>query len=180
MIPTVDAARLALAPYLLWVKLAVMAIVMALIFGAGWKVGAGLTESRWLRAAAKQAADYQSSLARAREAERASYAKSQEVSRGYQQKLAALEVDYRAALGRIGPVRVRNCPAVAGGLPATRPAPGRPDAAHDRADLPAAAGSDPDRDIGPELVTLARDADHCREQLTALEEWAQALSQPPK
>jgi hypothetical protein len=178
VIPTVDAARLALAPYLLWVKLAVVLLMLALIFGAGWKAGASLTEGRWQRAAAKQAADYQSSVARAREAERASYAKSQEVSRGYQQKLAALDADYRAALGRIGPVRVRNCPTVAGGLPATGAAASRPTGANDRADIPATAGSDPSRDIGPDLVTLARDADHCREQLTALQEWAAKSAHP--
>lgn len=170
MIPTVDAARLALAPYLLYIKIGIFVAIVAVIFGAGWKVGASLTESRWQAAAAKQAQDYRDNLARAREAERTSYDKAQAASNDYQQKLTDLEGKYRAALGRLGPVRVRVGPASAGGLPATGAAPGGSDAARDGADVPGAAGSDPD--IGPDLVTLARDADKCREQLTALQAWA--------
>lgn len=172
MIPTVAAAEAAVAPYLLWLKLAVVAAVVALIFGTGWKAGASLTESRWQRAAAKQAADYRTSVARAREAERASYAHSQEASRVYQQNLVALDQSYRDALGRIGAVRVCHGAPPAIGLSTARPAAGGPHGAHVRADLSAAPRVDPDRDIAPELVTLARDADHCRQQLTALQAWA--------
>ena len=170
MIPTVAAAQLALQPYLLWIKLAVYAAIVAAIFGAGWKTGSSLTTARWEHAAAKQAADYQSSLKAAREAEIASYEKSQVISNDYQAKLTDLEYKYRAALGRIGPVRVRVGSSTAGGLPKTGTTPGGPDAAHDGTDVPGAAGSD--TDIGPDLVTLARDADKCREQLTALQAWA--------
>lgn len=174
-IPGLDAAKAALAPYLFWIKVGALLLVVALIFGTGWRAGSGLTEARWQRAAAKQAADYQESLSRAREAERRSYAKSQEVSRDYQAKLVDLEGRYRDALGRIGPVRVRRCPAAAGGVPAASAGTGGPHAAGDRPDVPGATGGDPDRDIGPDLVLLARDADHCREQLTALQTWAKGL-----
>jgi Sec-independent protein translocase protein TatA len=175
-IPTVDAARLALAPYLLWLKLAAVLLIVALIFGAGWKAGAGLTEGRWQRAAAKQAADYQATLARAREAERASYAKSNEVSRGLQQDLAAIRAE-RDRL-RNQPVRTVRLYVPAAGpacLPSDRPAAGGRDGATAAAAAPASAAGP---DIGRGLYDLTDDGD-AREaelaaRLTRCQEWAAA------
>ena len=172
MIPTVDAARLALMPYLLWIKLAAVLLVVLAIFGAGWKVGAGLTETRWQSAQASQAREYQSALAHAREAERASYTRSQEVSRDYQSKLAALEGRYADAARSIGPVRVCVAAAAPAHVPAVSAPASRPHAADDRPDVPRAPAGDPGRDVGPELIALVRDADVCRERLPALQAWA--------
>lgn len=82
-----------LEPYLVWIEVGIVAILAVALFGGGWKAGAGLTESRWQRAAAKAEAQHTASLASARVAERASYVKNQEVSRGYQSKLAQITAD---------------------------------------------------------------------------------------
>jgi hypothetical protein len=165
ILPTVDAARLALAPYLLWVKLAALALIVALIFGVGWKAGASLTESRWLRAAAKQAADYQSSLAHAREAERASYAKRDGVSNALQKDLAAVTAErdrLRGLPARIVRVYVPAAPA------ASMSANGGAAAGHSGAPAgtPALAGP-PGPDIGRGLYDLADDSDAREAELGA-------------
>lgn len=153
-----------LAPYAALLKVAALAIVAAAIFGAGWKAGAGLTEARWQRERAKQAAEYQSALTRAREAERAAYAKSQEVSRGLQNDLAAIRAERDRLRDR--PARVvRLCPdtdPAAGRMPAAPGAAGRRDAA-----APAAAenAGAPGRDIGGPLYELVDDGDEREAEL---------------
>lgn len=162
----------------LTVRLLAAAVLVAATFGAGWKVGAGLTESRWARERAAEAAEYRQALERAREAERAQETKGRQASHDYQTKLAELDARYRDAIGRIGPVRVRNCPGTAGTVSGAGQASGRPNAADSGlADVPREARDAPD--IGPGLVLLARDADVCRERLAGLQAWVAAVSADP-
>jgi hypothetical protein len=165
MIPAVDAARLALAPYLLWIKLSSWLLVFALIFGAGWKAGASLTQLRWQRAAEKQAADYRFSLALAREAERASYAKRDEVSNALQKDLAATRAErdrLRALPART--VRVYVPAASATSLPAVAgTTAGRPGATAGTAAPAATLGPD----IGRSLYAIVDDGDEREAELRA-------------
>lgn len=173
-LPTLDAAKLAIAPYTLALKIGAAVLMAALIFVGGWKAGSALIAGRWQRAAAKQAADYQSSLARARETERASYAKSQEVSRGLQNDLAAIRVERdRLRNQPVRTVRVYVPAASPAGLSAASPAAGG------RHGAPAAA-AEPSATIGPDigrgLFDLVDDGD-AREaelaaRLTRCQDWA--------
>lgn len=179
-IPTVAAAEAALAPYLLWLRLAAIALMVALIFGAGWRAGSRLTEYRWQRAAAKQAADYQASLAQAREAEKRSYAQRDEVSNALQRDLATIRADrdrLRALPARV--VRVYVPAARPASLPADgRPAPGRDGTI---AGTAPPAGT-PGPDIGRGLYDLVDDGDSREAELRARMDacrtgWATAAGQ---
>lgn len=177
MIPTVAAAQLALQPYLLWIKLAVYAAIVATIFGAGWKTGSSLTTARWEHAAAKQAADYQESLKRAIASERASYAQRDEVSRDLQKDLAAVQAE-RDRLRRQSARVVRvYVPAPAGSVPADGGTAPRHGGAPGPAEPTATAGPD----IGRDLYDLADDGDAREAELRArvnrcVEGWAAAAS----
>ena len=165
MIPTVAAAQLALQPYLLWIKLAVYAAIVAAIFGAGWKTGSSLTTARWEHAAAKQAADYQSSLKAAREAERASYAKAQQISRGYQDEIDRLRSQPIVRT----PVRLCRDATNSSRVSATGPTTGGPGPAAPAGGVVSSTdGTDPSvrpgPDIGPALRGLARRADEVSAQ----------------
>lgn len=99
----------------------------------------------------------------ARRIEQQARRRAEEVDREHQAQLQELEGRYRGAASRIGPVRV--CPpAPSDPVPrAAGPASGDHGAA-DRDRLPEPAGA---RDIGPDLVELARLADRQTAQLIA-------------
>lgn len=169
MMLTPDALKAIAAPYLVYIKIAIYGLAVAALIGLGFKWGWSLASHRYDAAKAAEAAQHVKDLEAAREAERASYEKSQQASAEYQSNLAKLDKSYRDALARIGSVRVRVT--APGSVPQSSPASGRPDATHAGADVPGAAGSDT-RDIAADLILLARDADQCRQQLTALQGWA--------
>lgn len=165
MIPTVAAAQFAMQPYLLWIKIGAVLLVLLGCFGAGAKVGSSLTAARYQAREAQQAREYQSVLARAREAERRSYEKAQEVSRDYQAELARLR---DRPVSRV-PARLCVSATAPGRVPATGPATGGPGAAvpaggvvqpADGPDTGVRAGPD----IGPALRGLARRADEVSAQ----------------
>jgi|SRR5882672_3926434 len=95
-------------------------------------------------------------------------AASAEVDRDYQAKLAELDARYRDAVGRIGPVRVRQCPR-GGEVPAVAGAASGDHGAAGRNELPRAAGDGPD--VGPGLVELVRDADIQTVRLIACQDY---------
>lgn len=169
-LPTVAAAQLALQPYLLYIKLAVCTLIVAAIFGAGAKVGSSLTATRYEAREAKQAREYQSALAHAREAERRSYEKAQEVSRDYQTELARLRdrpvsrVPARLCVSAPAPGRVPAAGTAPGGPSAAVPAGGVVQSA-DGTDTGVRAGPD----IGPALRGLARRADEVSAQGRAVQ-----------
>ncbi len=168
---TLDPVRIALAPYTLWLKLGAVALAVVLIFGTGWKVGAGLTQARWQRAAIQAERERTAEVERARAAEQAANDHSQEVSRDYEARLSELDQQRRAAIRRIGPVRVCNPVARASRVPAAADPSSRPDGAGARDLVSGPTGGDLERDIGPDLTELAADADRCRLQLGSLQRW---------
>lgn len=106
-----------------------------------------------------------------RQIERAARRRAEEVDREHQAALAALDDRYRAAAARIGPVRV--CP------PADRPSVPRVASPAGGGDgptggnrLPGPAGA---RDIGPDLVELARLADRQTAQLIACQAFVREM-----
>lgn len=174
MIPTPAVLQAALAPYLLYIKAAAWLLVVAAIFGAGCKVGAGFTERRWQAAQAAQAREYQSAVERARAAERASWAKRDEVSTNVQAELEAVRAE-RDRLRRLPArvVRVQVPAADPGRVPGASPAAPGSDGAAAGAAAPAGPAF---VDIGRGLYDLADDGD-AREaelaaRLTACQQWA--------
>lgn len=161
----IDVLRAQLAPYLILIRVGLVVAVLVLTFTLGWKAGSGHASGQWERAAAKQAAEYQSSLARAREAERASYAKSQEVSRAYEDELERL----RAAPVDRRPVRLCLETPRPAGMPAAGTAAGKPGEAVPAGGLVQSAGGIdpamwPGPNIGPALRGVARRADEVSAQ----------------
>jgi len=95
---------------------------------------------------------------------------NRKVSHDYIEKLTDLDARYRDVLSNPPVVRVRSCPADR--LSATsRSAPGVATAPAGDG-LPATAPENPERDLGPDLVLMAKDADMCVQRLLALQEWA--------
>jgi type II secretory pathway pseudopilin PulG len=177
-LPTDAVARAALAPYKLLATLVAVIIVSVCLVGLGWKWGASYTRGRQARAEAARVSEYQTSLARARERERAAESHSREVSNVYQGKLSEMAESYRVALASLPPVRVcRVAAANPAGMPGRPDTAGRPNATGAAA-APAAAPRAPvaeleqGADIGPDLVAIVKDGDQCREQLIGLQAWA--------
>ena len=167
IIPTVDAARLALTPYLLWIKLAAVLLVVLAIFGAGAKVGYGFASHRVDALKAEQAQQDQKRAEAAIAAERAYTAKLNEASRGYQAALARLRdrpvPDARPVRLCVDAPRVPR--ATAAGGPRSTTAPGG--VVHGAIDPDPAVRPGPD--IGPALQRLAGRADEVTEQARGLQ-----------
>lgn len=95
---------------------------------------------------------------------------NKQVSNDYQTKLTDLDARYRDVLARPPVVRLQSCPG--NRLPATAPAaPGIAPAAPGTG-LPESLETHPERDLGPDLVLMAKDADMCVQRLLALQDWA--------
>lgn len=160
---------------LAYLRLGIACLAAAVMFALGWKMGSAHASAQLQRAQAASEAKYLSAVERAREAERASYAKSQEVSRALQSDLAAIRGE-RDRL-RAQPARgVRLCPdadPAGSGVSAAGAAPGRRDAAAAGATkAPGPAG----RDIGRPLYELVDDGDEreaeLARRLSACQAWA--------
>jgi len=95
---------------------------------------------------------------------------NRKVSHDYQIQLTDLDARYRDVLARPPIVRMRTCPADR--LPAaSRSTPGiTPTPTGDG--LPISPETPAERDLGPDLVMMAKDADMCVQRLLALQAWA--------
>lgn len=160
-------------------------LAAALLFAAGaslgwmangWRLGADLSAQR---------ADHAAELQQIADTNAAALAAQQQTRQRLEQQLAALDqqryqelthaqentdrlaADLTAARQRL---RVRIDPASCGGVPAATGASGLDDGAGARADLhPAVAAG---------VVRVTGRADECRARLTALQEWARAVTVP--
>ena len=95
---------------------------------------------------------------------------NKQVSNDYQTKLTDLDARYRDVLARPPVVRMQSCPG--NRLSATaRSAPGTPPAAPGNV-VSGPLETHPERDLGPDLVLMAKDADLCVQRLLALQDWA--------
>ena len=166
-------------PPWLTLRFAATFVIALGLFAVGWKAGATLTEARWQRVQVKAEREHTTALARAREAERASYAKAVETSRAYQTSLAAIRAE-RDRLRDLPPRVVRvYVPAKPASVPAPGAAAGGPGSAAAAAvELAGEAGSGArfSRDIGPTLYGIVDDSDEreaaLAEQVRKLQEWA--------
>lgn len=141
------------------------------LIGAGAAVAALIGSHIWAywhgRGAEKaiQQAEYIKALEAKDKAIQRQQSITKQVTHDHQIQVAELDAKYRDAARRIGPVRVRACPT--GSLPAASPAAGGAAATPTGTDLPRS----PARDIGPDLIGLAKDADDCAVRLRSLQDW---------
>ena len=163
-IPTWDAVRLAAAPYLVWIKIGIVVLIVTVVFGAGFRMGSGLTEAKWQHAATEQADAFQKALLDNLAVERAAAAANQETSNALQEELAQIRTERDRLRAR--PVRtVRLCPTpAADGVPAAAASAGGRDGA---APAPFASSGPTGPDIGRGLYDLADDGDEREADLDA-------------
>lgn len=159
-IPTWDAARLAIAPWLMWIKIA----FLAAIFAGGYYVGHRMSEAKWQHAATEQADAFQKALLDNLAVERAAAAANQETSNALQEELAQIRTERDRLRARpVRTVRLCTTPAADGVPAAAAPAGGRDGAAP----APFASSGAAGPDIGRGLYDLADDGDEREADLDA-------------
>lgn len=164
-IPTWETAKLAVAPYLMWIKLAIIAAVVLTLYSCGFKAGSAATEAKWQSAAKDQAAAFQRTLTDSIATERRVAQTNQETSRELQTQIIRIQAErdrLRSLPARV--VRVYVPAAGPAGVPAAAGADGRRDgAASAPAQLPGPLGPD----IGRSLYTIVDDSDAREAELAA-------------